>query len=127
KRCCKDCAPGEGMRSRCTATTDTVCVPCKDEYFSSEHHHEFCKSCAICDTGRGSVEVKKCEKTSDRLCRCRAGYRPVAGHPVGSVCSPCPEGSFSLGENKDCQPWTNCSALGKQTLLRGTTTRDTIC
>lgn len=29
------------------------------------------------------MEVKKCEKTSDRICRCRAGYMP-AGYPLGS-------------------------------------------
>ncbi|NXI40095.1 TNR4 factor, partial [Galbula dea] len=125
--CCVVFAVGERMSKRCTATTDTLCVPCQDEYFSSEHHHEFCSSCTICDPGKGSVEVKKCEKTSDRLCRCRAGYMPAAGHPVGSVCSPCAEGSYSIGDNNNCQPWTNCSLLGKSTLLPGTKTRDAVC
>ncbi|KAK2521692.1 Tnfrsf4 [Columba guinea] len=77
------------MKDRCTATADTVCVPCQDQFFSSEHHHSFCNSCTICQTWKGSVELKKCEKTSDRLCMCRAGYMPVAGHKPGS-------GSLSL-------------------------------
>ncbi|KFQ36626.1 Tumor necrosis factor receptor superfamily member 4, partial [Merops nubicus] len=127
KKCCKDCAPGERMSHRCTATRDTVCIPCQDEYFSSEHHHSFCQSCTICDTGKGSVEVKKCEKTSDRICRCRAGYMPAAGWTPGSVCSPCPEGSYSTGGNENCQPWTNCSSFGKSTLRAGTKTSDAIC
>ncbi|XP_035758024.1 tumor necrosis factor receptor superfamily member 4 isoform X2 [Egretta garzetta] len=127
EKCCKDCAPGERMRSRCTATTDTVCAPCQDEYFSSEHSHNFCKSCTICNTRKGSVEVKKCEKTSDRICKCAAGYMPDVRYKLGSVCLPCPEGSYSIGENENCHPWTNCSVLGKATLLQGTKTNDAVC
>ncbi|XP_009905087.2 tumor necrosis factor receptor superfamily member 4 [Dryobates pubescens] len=126
-RCCKDCAPGEGMQLRCTARQDTVCRPCREGHFSSEHSHRFCSSCTVCDTWKGSVEVKKCEKTSDRICRCRAGYMPVLGTTPGSVCSPCPEGSYSLGHNEDCQPWTNCSLLGKATLQAGTKSTDAVC
>ncbi|PKK24109.1 tumor necrosis factor receptor superfamily, member 4 [Columba livia] len=127
EKCCNDCAPGERMKDRCTATADTVCVPCQDQFFSSEHHHSFCNSCTICQTWKGSVELKKCEKTSDRLCMCRAGYMPVAGHKPGSVCTPCPEGSYSTGRNENCQPWTNCSVLGKTTLRPGTKTADAVC
>ncbi|NXK36229.1 TNR4 factor, partial [Piprites chloris] len=125
-KCCSDCAPGERMRHRCTAAADTECIPCQDGYFSSEHHHSFCNSCTVCNTKRGSVEVKKCEKTSDRVCVCRAGFMP-AGLPLGSVCSPCPEGTFSLGRNEKCQPWTNCSSLGKSTLRAGTEAQDAVC
>ncbi|XP_027764813.1 tumor necrosis factor receptor superfamily member 4 [Empidonax traillii] len=125
-KCCSDCAPGERMRNRCTATADTECSPCQDEYFSSKYHHSFCSSCTVCNTKRGSVEVKRCEKTSDRVCVCRAGFMP-AGLPLGSVCSPCPEGTFSLGRNEKCQPWTNCSSLGKSTLRAGTEAQDAVC
>ncbi|NWU91466.1 TNR4 factor, partial [Upupa epops] len=125
-RCCSDCAPGERMKFRCSPTTDTVCAPCQEGYFSSEHSHRFCRSCTVCSTWKGSVEVKRCEKTSDRVCRCRAGYRP-AGRPLGSVCSPCPEGSYSTGGNGGCQPWTNCSSLGRETLVPGTKTADAVC
>ncbi|KFO14357.1 Tumor necrosis factor receptor superfamily member 4, partial [Balearica regulorum gibbericeps] len=118
---------GERMRSRCTATTDTVCAPCQDEYFSSEHNHNFCKSCTICSTRKGSMEVKKCEKTSDRICVCLPGYMPDVRYTLGSVCSPCPEGSYSIGQNENCQPWTNCSLLGKDTLRQGTKTDDAVC
>ncbi|KFZ59124.1 Tumor necrosis factor receptor superfamily member 4, partial [Antrostomus carolinensis] len=118
---------GERMRSRCTATADTVCTPCQDEYFNSEHNHNFCKSCTICDTRKGSVEVKKCEKTSDRICMCVAGYMPDVRYTLGSVCSACPEGSYSMGRNENCQPWTNCSILGKNTLRPGTKTSDAVC
>ncbi|KAM6241106.1 tumor necrosis factor receptor superfamily member 4 isoform 2-T2 [Porphyrio hochstetteri] len=126
-KCCKDCAPGERMKYRCTATADTVCVPCQDEYFSNEHNHNFCNSCTICNTRRGSVEVKKCEKTSDRICMCRPGYMPDTKYTLGSACLPCPEGSYSLGQNENCRPWTNCSILGKNILQQGTKTADAVC
>ncbi|KAL9825202.1 tumor necrosis factor receptor superfamily member 11A-like [Geothlypis trichas] len=126
-RCCSDCAPGERMRSRCTASADTVCSPCQDGYFSSQHHHGFCKSCTICNARKGSVEVKPCEKTSDRVCACQAGFQPAGGAPVGRECSRCPEGTFSRGGNKNCQPWTNCSSLGRSTLRAGTATEDAQC
>ncbi|XP_009959117.1 PREDICTED: tumor necrosis factor receptor superfamily member 4 [Leptosomus discolor] len=115
------------MRSRCTATADTVCAPCQDGYFSNEHNHSFCKSCTICNTRKGSVEVKKCEKTSDRICMCDAGYMPDVRYTLGSICSLCPEGSYSIGRNENCQPWTNCSILGKSTLRPGTKTSDAVC
>nr|XP_054503806.1 tumor necrosis factor receptor superfamily member 4 [Agelaius phoeniceus] len=126
-KCCSDCAPGERMRSRCTASADTVCSPCQDGYFSSQHHHGFCKSCTICNARKGSVEVKPCEKTSDRVCACQAGFQPAGAVPVGRECSRCPEGTFSRGGNKNCQPWTNCSSVGRMTLRAGTGTEDAQC
>ncbi|NXW72354.1 TNR4 factor, partial [Hirundo rustica] len=121
---------GERMRSRCTASADTVCSPCQDGYFSSQHHHGFCRSCTICQTWRGSAEVKPCERTSDRVCVCQAGFQPDGipdGIPSGSQCSPCPDGTFSRGRNENCQPWTNCSVFGKSTLQAGTATADALC
>ncbi|XP_061868725.1 tumor necrosis factor receptor superfamily member 4 isoform X2 [Colius striatus] len=115
------------MKDRCTAKTDTVCVPCQDGYFSSEHNHRFCKSCTFCNTRDGSVEVKKCEKTSDRICQCIPGYMPDVNYPLGSMCLKCPEGFYSTGGNEKCQPWTNCSMLGKSILQPGTTTKDVVC
>ncbi|NXU45389.1 TNR4 factor, partial [Drymodes brunneopygia] len=117
---------GERMRSRCTPTADTVCSPCQDGYFSPQHHHGFCRSCTICNTRKGSVEVKPCAKTSDRVCVCQAGFQPV-GIPLGKECSRCPEGTFSRGRNENCQPWTNCSFFGKSTLRAGSGTEDSQC
>ncbi|RLV85331.1 hypothetical protein DV515_00016069 [Chloebia gouldiae] len=130
ERCCSECGPGERMRSRCTASADTVCSPCQDGYFSSQHHHGLCHSCTVCNAWKGSVEVKPCEKTSDRICACRAGFQPAGGTPgipVGKECSRCPAGTFSRGRNENCHPWTNCSTLGKSTLQAGTGTEDAQC
>ncbi|NXQ57787.1 TNR4 factor, partial [Anthoscopus minutus] len=133
EKCCSDCPPGQRMRRRCTAGADTACVPCQDEHFSPRYHHGFCRSCTVCQARRGSLEVKPCERSSDRVCACRAGFQPTgnsrgaAGIPLGSECSPCPEGTFSRGRNQDCQPWTNCSFFGKSTLRAGTGTEDALC
>ncbi|NXJ05321.1 TNR4 factor, partial [Odontophorus gujanensis] len=126
------CILGERMRSRCTATTDTVCAPCQDNYFSTEHNHNFCTSCTVCNTRKGSVEVKKCEKTSDRICKCIPGYMPDVRYTVGSgklgmLCLLCPEGFYSTGGNESCRPWTNCSAIGKKTLRGGTKSDNAVC
>ncbi|KAJ7403854.1 hypothetical protein WISP_148947 [Willisornis vidua] len=43
------------MRHRCTATADTECSPCQDEYFSTQHHHSFCNSCTVCNTSSLSL------------------------------------------------------------------------
>ncbi|KAM4886033.1 tumor necrosis factor receptor superfamily member 4-like [Sylvia borin] len=126
-KCCSDCAPGERMRSRCTATADTVCSPCQDGYFSPQHHHGFCRSCSVCQARKGSVEVKPCEKTSDTVCVCLPGFQPQGSPPTSSECSPCPEGTFSRGRNENCQPWTNCSIFGKSTLRAGSATEDALC
>uniref|UniRef100_A0A8C0VHR9 TNF receptor superfamily member 4 n=1 Tax=Cyanistes caeruleus TaxID=156563 RepID=A0A8C0VHR9_CYACU len=114
------------MRRRCTAWDDTECSPCQDGYFSSQHHQGFCRSCTVCQTWRGSEEVKPCERSSDRRCQCRAGFAP-SGNAEGSECSRCPEGTFSRGGNENCQPWTNCSFFGKSTLRAGSATEDALC
>ncbi|NXN83788.1 TNR4 factor, partial [Bombycilla garrulus] len=124
EKCCSDCAPGERTRSRCTASADTVCSPCQ-EGIPKDEIVGFLFSGLLCP-GRGSVELKPCEKTSDRVCACQAGFMP-AGNPLGSECSQCPEGTFSRGRNENCQPWTNCSTFGKSTLRAGTRTEDTLC
>ncbi|XP_014741244.1 PREDICTED: tumor necrosis factor receptor superfamily member 4 [Sturnus vulgaris] len=112
-KCCSDCAPGE-----CPALGG------KARFFLLEYL--FFNGMSIFFLRKGSVEVKPCEKTSDRVCVCQAGFRP-AGIPLGNECSRCPEGTFSTGRNENCQPWTNCSSFGKITLRAGTATEDALC
>ncbi|NXQ16151.1 TNR4 factor, partial [Peucedramus taeniatus] len=132
EKCCSDCAPGERMRSRCTASADTVCSPCQDGYFSSQHHHGFCQSCTICNTRVNGDQQFPWEELGAGipLGRGELGLMPAGiplGIPLGSKCSRCPEGTFSRGGNKNCQPWTNCSSFGKSTLRAGTSTEDAQC
>ncbi|XP_033375261.1 tumor necrosis factor receptor superfamily member 4 [Parus major] len=108
-KCCSDCPPGE-------------CPPRGWESRASGEQRIF--SYAV--PGRGSEEVKPCERSSDRRCQCRAGFAP-SGNAEGSECSRCPEGTFSRGGNENCQPWTNCSFFGKTTLRAGSATEDALC
>ncbi|NXT11357.1 TNR4 factor, partial [Prunella fulvescens] len=123
---------GERMQSRCTASVDTVCSPCQDGYFSSQYHHGLCQSCTVCNTQLGSgIPLGRGEwGFGNPLGRGELGFMPVGiplGIPLGRECSRCPEGTFSRGGNKKCQPWTNCSSLGKSTLRAGTATEDAQC
>lgn len=131
-RCCKECAPGEGMRNRCSPSSETECIPCQDGYYNSKHNYYPCTICTVCDTDRGSMEVKKCDKISDTVCVCMKGYTPYDSgsseeSPSGRECFPCPDGHFSDGNNDRCRPWTNCTAYGKKTLRAGTRIEDAIC
>ncbi|XP_037737356.1 tumor necrosis factor receptor superfamily member 4 isoform X1 [Chelonia mydas] len=132
KRCCRECAPGEEMKNRCSPTSETECLPCQHGYYNSKHNYYPCKSCTVCDTDRGSMEVKKCDKISDTVCMCMKGYTPYDSRsseesPSGKECFPCPDGHFSNGNNDRCRPWVNCIAYGKKTLKPGTKTEDAIC
>ncbi|NWZ43837.1 TNR4 factor, partial [Brachypodius atriceps] len=119
---------GERMRSRCTASADTVCSPCQDGYFSSHHHHGFCRSCTVC-------QARECCDLGGKIPALGRSWDVPAGIPFNPAflcrffpeCSRCPEGTFSRGRNENCQPWTNCSIFGKSTLRAGTATEDALC
>ncbi|NXD42617.1 TNR4 factor, partial [Copsychus sechellarum] len=114
--CCFLGVSGQRMRSRCTARADTVCWPCQDGYFSSQHHHGFCHSCTVCNAP--GIQNYPVDKSGNSLLE----------NPFFSPeCSRCPEGTFSRGGNENCQPWTNCSFFGKRTLRAGTATEDALC
>uniref|UniRef100_K7F3K6 TNF receptor superfamily member 4 n=1 Tax=Pelodiscus sinensis TaxID=13735 RepID=K7F3K6_PELSI len=128
-KCCKECAPGQEMKTRCTVTSGTECVPCRDGYYNSNHNYYKCKRCTACNAKRGRIEVKKCDKRSDAVCTCMRGYTlaDTSSEESASDCVPCSHGHFSNGNNEKCQPWKNCTANGKKTLRAGTQTEDAIC
>ncbi|XP_067423369.1 tumor necrosis factor receptor superfamily member 4 isoform X1 [Emydura macquarii macquarii] len=120
------------MKHRCSPTSETECVPCRDGYYNSKSNYYSCRSCTICNPEKGSREVKKCDKISDTVCMCMKGYTPYDSRsseesPSGKECFPCPDGYFSSGDNDRCRPWTNCLAQAKKTLRAGTKTEDAIC
>ncbi|RMB91600.1 hypothetical protein DUI87_31829 [Hirundo rustica rustica] len=141
EKCCSDCAPGERMRSRCTASADTVCSPCQDGYFSSQHHHGFCRSCTICQTCSLSLLLlclillmvsgisilllilqaarKKTRNGSGRSVQHRVEY-------FRFECKPCENGTYSSG-NSWCRNWTDCEGSGFVTLRAGNRTHNSVC
>ncbi|KAG8521140.1 Tumor necrosis factor receptor superfamily member 11A [Galemys pyrenaicus] len=150
-RCCSKCEPGKFMSSKCTATSESVCVPCgPDEYLDTWNEEDKCLLHKVCDTGKALVAVEPGNRTAPRRCACTFGYHwsrdcdccrrntecaPGFGaqHPVqldkDTVCQPCLAGYFSdaLSSTEKCKPWTNCTALGGTITHPGTEKSDVIC
>uniref|UniRef100_A0A2I3GWV7 Tumor necrosis factor receptor superfamily member 11A n=1 Tax=Nomascus leucogenys TaxID=61853 RepID=A0A2I3GWV7_NOMLE len=150
-RCCHKCEPGKYMSSKCTTTSDSVCLPCgSDEYLDSWNEEDKCLLHKVCDTGKALVAVDPGNSTTPRRCACTAGYHwsqdceccrrntecaPGLGaqHPLqpnkDTVCKPCLAGYFSdaFSSTDKCRPWTNCTFLGKTVEHHGTEKSDVVC
>ncbi|XP_066872140.1 tumor necrosis factor receptor superfamily member 11A isoform X1 [Kogia breviceps] len=150
-RCCHKCEPGKYLSSKCTATSESVCLPCgPDEYLDTWNEEDKCLLHTVCDTGKALVAVEPGNRTAPRRCACTAGYHwsedcrccrrnaecaPGFGArlPVqlnkDTVCEPCLAGYFSdaSSSTEKCKPWTNCTILGETEALHGTDKSDVVC
>uniref|UniRef100_A0A667GNZ7 Tumor necrosis factor receptor superfamily member 5 n=1 Tax=Lynx canadensis TaxID=61383 RepID=A0A667GNZ7_LYNCA len=102
-RCCHKCEPGKYMSSKCTTTSESVCLPCgPDEYLDTWNEEDKCLLHKVCD----SVQLNK-----------------------DTVCEPCLVGSFSdaFSSTEKCKLWTNCSVLGETEVRHGTDKSDVVC
>ncbi|XP_049758104.1 tumor necrosis factor receptor superfamily member 11A isoform X2 [Elephas maximus indicus] len=150
-RCCNKCEPGKYMSSKCTTTSESVCVPCgPDEYLDTWNEEDKCLLHKVCDTGKALVAVEPGNRTAPRRCACTAGYHwsddcaccrrntecaPGFGaqHPLqlnkDTVCKPCLAGYFSdaFSSMDKCKPWTNCTVLGEIEKHHGTEKSDVVC
>ncbi|XP_075389328.1 tumor necrosis factor receptor superfamily member 11A [Tenrec ecaudatus] len=150
-RCCSKCQPGKYMASKCTATSDSACLPCgPDEYLDTWNEEDKCLLHKVCDVGKALVAVEPGNRTAPRRCACTAGYHwsddcaccrrnsecaPGFGarHPLqlnkDTVCEPCLAGFFSdaFSSLDKCRPWTNCTILGMTEKHPGTEKSDVVC
>ncbi|XP_037066916.1 tumor necrosis factor receptor superfamily member 11A isoform X2 [Peromyscus leucopus] len=150
-RCCSKCEPGRYLSSKCTPTSDSVCLPCgPDEYLDSWNEEDKCLLHKVCDAGKALVAVDPGNRTAPRRCACTSGYHwnpdceccrrntecaPGFGaqHPLqlntDTVCTPCLLGFFSdvFSSTDRCRPWTNCTLLGMIEAHPGTTKSDVVC
>ncbi|KAL4838620.1 hypothetical protein H8958_001633 [Nasalis larvatus] len=150
-RCCNKCEPGKYLSSKCTTTSDSVCLPCgPDEYLDTWNEEDKCLLHKVCDTGKALVAVDAGNSTAPRRCACTAGYHWSQGceccrrntecapglgaqHPLqlnkDTVCKPCLAGYFSdaFSSTDKCRPWTNCTSLGKTVEHHGTEKSDVVC
>ncbi|XP_031235692.1 tumor necrosis factor receptor superfamily member 11A [Mastomys coucha] len=150
-RCCSRCEPGKYLSSKCTLTSDTVCLPCgPDEYLDTWNEEDKCLLHKVCDAGKALVAVDPGNHTAPRRCACTAGYHwnadcecclrntecaPGFGaqHPLqlnkDTVCIPCLLGFFSdvFSSTDKCKPWTNCTLLGRIEAHQGTSESDVVC
>ncbi|XP_023503701.1 tumor necrosis factor receptor superfamily member 11A isoform X1 [Equus caballus] len=150
-RCCNKCEPGKYMSSKCTTTSESVCLPCgPDEYLDTWNEEDKCLLHKVCDTGKALVAVEPGNRTAPRRCACTAGYhwsedcdccrrnaecapgfgaQPPVQLNKDTVCQPCLLGYFSdaFSSTEKCKPWTNCTILGKMEAHHGTDKSDVVC
>uniref|UniRef100_A0A8B9XYP2 Tumor necrosis factor receptor superfamily member 5 n=1 Tax=Bos mutus grunniens TaxID=30521 RepID=A0A8B9XYP2_BOSMU len=151
-QCCKKCEPGTYMSSKCTTTSESVCLPCGlDEYLDTWNEEDKCLLHKVCDPGKALRAVEPGNRTAPRRCACTAGYhwsedcrcctrnaecargfgarRPVLQLNKDTVCEPCPSGYFSdtVSATETCRPWTNCTILGGTEVRHGTDKLDVVC
>lgn len=144
---CNRCPPGTHMVSHCTATTQTQCADCPNEYFTELWNYlPRCLYCHSFCTGNQEVE-RECSPTSDRVCRCKEGFYSTddfciphtecgPGHGVHSrgslktntVCEKCSEGFYSASTSSldSCVKHEKC-ANGQIALLPGSVYHNTVC
>ncbi|XP_072831969.1 tumor necrosis factor receptor superfamily member 18 isoform X1 [Vicugna pacos] len=99
-RCCRSCAPAEGV----CPEQDCTCI-------QPEFH---------C----GDPQCKSCKHHS-----CPPGQEawPVGNFNFGFECVDCALGTFSGGHEGRCKPWADCSQLGFLTTFPGNTTHNAVC
>lgn len=139
------------MSSKCTTTSESVCLPCgPDEYLDTWNEEDKCLLHKVCDTGKALVAVEPGNRTAPRRCACTAGYhwsedcdccrrnaecapgfgaQPPVQLNKDTVCQPCLLGYFSdaFSSTEKCKPWTNCTILGKMEAHHGTDKSDVVC
>nr|XP_020851445.1 tumor necrosis factor receptor superfamily member 11A isoform X4 [Phascolarctos cinereus] len=74
-RCCTKCDPGKYMSAKCTATSESICLPCgPDEYIHTWNEEDKCLLHKVCDSGKGLKVVHPGNRTFPRQCACTPGY-----------------------------------------------------
>ncbi|XP_074135135.1 tumor necrosis factor receptor superfamily member 11A isoform X2 [Sminthopsis crassicaudata] len=148
-RCCTKCDPGKYMSAKCTATSESICLPCgPDEYLHTWNEEDKCLLHKVCDKGKGLKVVHPGNQTFPRQCACIPGYHwsedfeicqrngkcdpgYEAENPLqpnkDPGCKPCLMGYFSDAFSSKCKSWTNCTNLGMVEKTPGTDKSDVVC
>uniref|UniRef100_A0A3Q3NHT2 TNFR-Cys domain-containing protein n=1 Tax=Mastacembelus armatus TaxID=205130 RepID=A0A3Q3NHT2_9TELE len=144
---CAQCPPGTHMTAHCTATTPTMCSPCKREHFTELWN--YLPRCLYCNTlcTENQEVATECSPVSNRVCRCKEGFywsdefciehsECGPGYGVQSkgtsqrdtVCAKCPRGYFSNSSSalEPCVKHRQC-ASDQIVLLPGSLYQDRMC
>ncbi|KAB0377913.1 hypothetical protein FD755_009491 [Muntiacus reevesi] len=63
------------MSSKCTTTSESVCLPCgSDEYLDTWNEEDKCLLHKVCDPGKALRAVEPGNRTASRRCACISGY-----------------------------------------------------
>ena len=108
RKCCSQCQEGEGVKERCTNSTDTVCVECPEQTYSAKTKAgRICKACTSCGPAR--ITTSLCTPTQDTACgSCAVGwflFISSSGPNQCLKCSPCPPGQEAIH-------WEECAIVG---------------
>ncbi|XP_034401710.1 tumor necrosis factor receptor superfamily member 6B-like [Cyclopterus lumpus] len=145
---CARCAPGNYLRSSCTATRGSVCARCPSGSFTELWNYiSKCLRCGAC--GHNQVVKTPCAADSDCRCECKPGYykrdydmcHPHRECPAGqgvlskgtadedTACRACSNGTFSaaVSAHEACSLHQSCDAPGTQLLLKGSSWHDSVC
>ena len=116
-KCCSQCQEKEGVKNRCSNSTDTTCVNCPEHTYSARTEtFRICKECTSCSPAR--ITTSLCTPTHDTVCgSCAVGwflFVSSSGPNRCLKCSPCPPGQeaihweecaiVGLAENNQCKP-----------------------
>ncbi|XP_043090318.1 tumor necrosis factor receptor superfamily member 14-like [Puntigrus tetrazona] len=148
--CCPMCDPGNRVYRPCDKFTSTTCYSCLEKTFTNAPNGlTECLPCSVCDQSNGLRVKKTCTLISDTACEPLPGYYCIeslsncknamkhsscsAGQYISrngteirdTECEDCPSGSYSDGTI--CKWHTNCEALGKETIQKGTGSTDAEC
>ncbi|KAK2814444.1 hypothetical protein Q5P01_000450 [Channa striata] len=151
--CCPKCLPGSRVKTDCTEFRSTSCLACLDgTYMNQPNGRKYCLSCTNCKTGSGLRIKTSCRTTSDAVCEPLDGFYCVdstenscvratkhrscePGQYVSSkgtassdtLCSRCPDGTFSDGTLTLCRPHTQCESQNLQLIKAGNAAADAEC
>ncbi|XP_061530394.1 tumor necrosis factor receptor superfamily member 1A [Phycodurus eques] len=110
--CCNKCPPGFKLVEKCIAEgMRTNCTPCAaDEFMDQMNYYPKCMRCRACRKQNNEVEVSKCERHRNTLCRCKDGYY-----------------IFTIdSETSECRRCTPCNSAERE-VQKCTAERNTVC
>ncbi|KAK2850831.1 hypothetical protein Q5P01_007107 [Channa striata] len=152
-KCCPKCPPGSQVKTDCTDFRDTSCLPCLEgTYMSQPTGLKYCRRCRNCEAGSGVRIKTSCTATSDAVCepldgfycvdstenscaranqhrRCEPGQYVSSKGTASSdtLCSRCPDGTFSDGTLTLCRPHTQCESQNLRLIKAGNAAADAEC
>ncbi|XP_019716706.1 tumor necrosis factor receptor superfamily member 18 isoform X2 [Hippocampus comes] len=145
-RCCKLCPPGQYLEGFCTKTTETVCRPCPDNFFSQQYNaFNKCMPCQSCQGAHKEYE-EKCSSTTNAKCLCHPGFlcsddacsqcvenmcdvgeKAVKTGPKQHKCQPCRDDEYLDVKMNICRPRLQCSKEGLVVQFPGNKTHNAVC
>ncbi|KAK2850772.1 hypothetical protein Q5P01_007048 [Channa striata] len=149
--CCSMCPAGRQVEKHCTKVRNTSCLPCTAGTFMNQPTARTqCYTCLRCNAGLSLKTT--CTTTSDAVCEPLEGFYCVFSKGDGCVrahehrscqpgqsirkkgtassdtlCSRCPDGTFSDGTLTLCRPHTQCELKNLRLIKAGNAAADAEC